>query len=44
MLEGQLDPFPLLSHTVSLGSLDVGFRLTRERPEGFVKALLLHET
>jgi threonine dehydrogenase-like Zn-dependent dehydrogenase len=42
-LEGRLDPFPLLTHTVSLGSLDYGFRLMRERPEGFVKALLLNE-
>jgi len=42
-LEGRLDPFPLLTHTVSLGSLDLGFKLMRERPEGFVKALLLNE-
>ena len=42
-LEGRLDPFPLLTHTVSLGTLDEGFRLMRERPEGFVKALLLNE-
>jgi threonine dehydrogenase-like Zn-dependent dehydrogenase len=43
-LEGRLDPFPLMSHTVSMQSMDQGFRLTRQRPEGFVKALLLHET
>jgi threonine dehydrogenase-like Zn-dependent dehydrogenase len=42
-LEGRLDPFPLLTHTVSLGSLDLGFKLMRDRPEGFVKALLLNE-
>ncbi|WP_206606199.1 MDR/zinc-dependent alcohol dehydrogenase-like family protein [Steroidobacter cummioxidans] len=42
-LEGRLDPFPLLTHTVSLNSLDHGFKLMRERPEGFVKALLLNE-
>lgn len=42
-LEGRLDPFPLLSHTVSLYSLDRGFQLMRERPDGFVKALLLNE-
>ncbi|WP_232831115.1 MDR/zinc-dependent alcohol dehydrogenase-like family protein [Peristeroidobacter agariperforans] len=42
-LEGRLDPFPLLTHTVSLGSLDLGFKLMRERPDGFVKALLLNE-
>lgn len=43
-LEGRLDPFPLMSHTVSMGSMDLGFQLTRDRPERFVKALLLHET
>jgi len=42
-LEGRLDPFPLLTHTVSLGSLDLGYRLMRERPDGFVKALLINE-
>lgn len=42
-LEGRLDPFPLLTHTVSLDSLDYGFKLMRGRPEGFVKALLLNE-
>jgi threonine dehydrogenase-like Zn-dependent dehydrogenase len=42
-LEGRLDPFPLLTHTVSLASLDHGFKLMRDRPEGFVKALLLNE-
>lgn len=40
-LEGRLDPFPLMSHTVSMSSLDLGFRLTHERPEGFVKALVM---
>lgn len=42
-LEGRLDPFPLLTHTVSLQSMDHGFKLMRERPEGFVKALLINE-
>ena len=42
-LEGRLDPFPLLTHTVSLGTMDQGFKLMRERPEGFVKALLINE-
>lgn len=42
-LEGRLDPFPLLTHTVSLGAMDHGFELMRERPEGFVKALLLND-
>jgi threonine dehydrogenase-like Zn-dependent dehydrogenase len=42
-LEGRLDPFPLLTHTVTLQSMDQGFELMRERPEGFVKALLINE-
>lgn len=43
VLEGRLDPFPLLTHTVSLKSLDQGFRLLYERPRGFVKALMVNE-
>lgn len=42
-LEGRLDPFPLLTHTVTLQSLDRGFKLMHDRPEGFVKALLVNE-
>lgn len=42
-LEGRLDPFPLLTHTVSLQSMDQGFKLMRDRPDGFVKALLINE-
>ncbi|HEY0938680.1 MAG TPA: zinc-binding dehydrogenase [Steroidobacter sp.] len=42
-LAGRLDPFPLLTHTVTLQSMDQGFKLMRERPDGFVKALLINE-
>jgi threonine dehydrogenase-like Zn-dependent dehydrogenase len=42
-LEGRLDPFPLLTHTVSLQSIDHSFTLMRDRPDGFVKALLVNE-
>jgi threonine dehydrogenase-like Zn-dependent dehydrogenase len=42
-LEGRLDPFPLLTHTLNLNSMDSGFKLMRERPDGFVKALLINE-
>ncbi len=42
-LEGRLDPFPLFTHTLSLGSLNDGFKLMRDRPDGFVKALLVNE-
>lgn len=41
-LEGRLDPFPLFTHALPLGSLDEGFRLMRDRPDGFVKALLIN--
>jgi threonine dehydrogenase-like Zn-dependent dehydrogenase len=40
VLEGRLDPFPLLTHEVTLETLDQGFELTRTRPEGFMKAVL----
>jgi threonine dehydrogenase-like Zn-dependent dehydrogenase len=42
-LEGRLDPFPLLTHSVTLDSLDRGFTLTRDRPEGFIKAILINQ-
>ena len=42
-LEGRLDPFPLLTHSVTLDSLDRGFALTRDRPEGFIKAILINQ-
>lgn len=42
-LQGRLDPFPLLTHTVTLQSMDQGFKLMRERPDGFIKALLVNE-
>lgn len=42
-LEGRLDPFPLFTHRLSLGSLNEGFKLMRDRPDGFVKALLVNE-
>lgn len=42
-LEGRLDPFPLFTHTLSLRSLNEGFQLMRDRPDGFVKALLVNE-
>lgn len=42
-LLGRLDPFPLLTHTVPLNALDQGFRMLRERPAGFLKALMVNE-
>jgi threonine dehydrogenase-like Zn-dependent dehydrogenase len=38
VLDGRLDPFPLLTHTVPLDALDRGFALAQARPDGFMKA------
>lgn len=40
VVEGQLDPAPLYTHTLPLRRLDEAFELARRRPEGFVKALV----
>lgn len=37
---GRFDPAPLYTHTVSLSELSDAFRLIRERPHGFMKALV----
>ena len=44
VLEGKLDPFPLFTHRVSLEELSSAFELMRQRPDGFVKALLTFES
>jgi len=38
---GRLDPQPLFTHRFALDRLDAGFRALHERPDGFVKGLLL---
>jgi threonine dehydrogenase-like Zn-dependent dehydrogenase len=38
---GVLDPSALYTHTFDLGELDHAFEAMRERPEGFLKALVL---
>jgi NADPH:quinone reductase len=38
--EGRLDPRPLYTHQVALGQLGDAFQTMRERPPGFVKALV----
>jgi threonine dehydrogenase-like Zn-dependent dehydrogenase len=40
VLDGRIDPFPLLTHEVALATLDRGFELTRSRPDGFMKAIV----
>lgn len=37
---GKLDPFPLFTHTLDITSLGEALNLLRERPDGFVKALI----
>lgn len=37
---GQLDPFPFYTHTFSLDRLAEALRMTAERPDGFMKALV----
>lgn len=38
---GVLDPAWLVTHRFSLGELDAAFRTTAERPDGFIKAVVL---
>jgi threonine dehydrogenase-like Zn-dependent dehydrogenase len=38
VLDGRMDPFPLLTHAVPLDALDRGFALAQARPDGFMKA------
>ena len=38
---GLLDPTPLYTHTFPLDRLDAALEMTRNRPEGFMKALVL---
>jgi threonine dehydrogenase-like Zn-dependent dehydrogenase len=38
---GEWDPSPLYTHTVELGNLDRALDLLAERPDGFMKALVL---
>ena len=37
---GRLDPFPLFSHRFPLAALNDALDATRDRPEGFLKALV----
>lgn len=39
---GRLDPAPLYTHKLQLQQLGEAFRLLEERPDGFMKALLLY--
>ncbi len=43
MAAGRLDPSPLLTDRVPLERLAEGFRKLRERPDGFLKGVVVHE-
>jgi threonine dehydrogenase-like Zn-dependent dehydrogenase len=40
LASGVLDPAPLLTHRFSLEELDAAFRITIDRPAGFIKAIV----
>lgn len=40
---GKMDPFPLFSHTFSLQQTDQALKMLCDRPDGFIKALILNE-
>lgn len=39
--DGVLDPFPLITHTLPVRELGRAFELMRERPDGFMKAVVM---
>jgi threonine dehydrogenase-like Zn-dependent dehydrogenase len=43
VLDGRIDPFPLLTHALPLADLERGLALTRTRPDGFIKAIVTME-
>jgi threonine dehydrogenase-like Zn-dependent dehydrogenase len=42
VMEGRLDPTPLYTHTYPLEQLDTALNATRDRPDGFLKALVVY--
>ena len=40
--EGKMDPFPLFTHSFSLEEMDKAYKHLTQRPEGFVKALIVN--
>lgn len=43
VLDGCIDPIPLLTHSLPLADVARAFELTRTRPDGFVKAIVTME-
>jgi threonine dehydrogenase-like Zn-dependent dehydrogenase len=44
VVDGRMDPFTLFTHTIELDDLSAAFELLRQRPDGFVKAVLAFES
>lgn len=42
LLDGRLEPLPLLTHRVGLSGLDEAFTLLQTRPDGFLKAYVVN--
>ena len=42
VLDGRLDPRPLLTHAYRLDQLDAALDATRDRPDGFLKAMVVY--
>jgi threonine dehydrogenase-like Zn-dependent dehydrogenase len=42
VVEGRLDPIPLYTHHYPLSELDAALNATRDRPEGFLKGLVIY--
>ncbi len=40
---GRLDPWPLITHTFPLDLLDQALDMARSRPDGFLKAVVIHD-
>ena len=41
--EGKMDPFPLFTHSFSLEDSEEAFQQLTQRPDGFIKALIINE-
>ena len=41
--KGQMDPFPLFTHSFPMSEAATAFRFLKERPDGFIKALIVNE-
>ena len=39
---GKMDPYPLFTHTFSLEEMEMAYRHLTERPDGFIKALIVN--